>query len=213
MRYPVLFLLLLSIALPLHAQQTHKRDTVTAIKTTSGVVYLGSVIRETSDSIYFKTVDSVNLQLPRSAVVSVDYKAPKPPTHWSEFGGVFGTPAGLNFVVGAHWPAIGVRLSGAYWGHALSGIQVGIPYTFASNANTTHSVGLIAGTSFLSLPTTQMTYYGTTTTYTDNYWTSVGAAYDLNAGGFALQVGLTVGTGTFHNPQIAFQIGYVHENQ
>lgn len=153
------------------------------------------------------------MQLPRSSVAFIEYKSLASPKHWSEFGGVLGSPAGGNFVVGARWPSVGLRLSGAYWGTSLYGAQLAVPINVARSENTSHNIAPFVSESHLTSTKTYYTSYGPIDLATPEEWTCVGLAYELNTHGFDLEFGLDVGTGDFSNPQLAFQIGYVHQNK
>jgi hypothetical protein len=46
--------------------------------------------------------------------------------------------------------------------------------------------------------------------FSSNEWQYFGLAYNLNWGGFWLEVCLTTESGNYSSPQLCFQIGYVH---
>ena len=211
-------LVVLSVTTSASAQRPHPgRDTVSKIKTSAGATLLGTIQKETEDSIYFRTTDGVNMQLPRSSVAAIEYKTAALPKHWSEFGGAIGTPAGVNFVVGARWPTIGIRLSGGFWGESLYGAQIAVPLTLARSEYTTHAIAPFITTSHIVISHENVYYssygYGYIDEPSTHTWTGLGVAYELNTHGFDLEAGLDVGSGSYSNPQFDIQIGYVVQNK
>ena len=137
---------------------------------------------------------------------------------YSEFGGSLGTPAGLNLNY-VHWfSPYGIGISGMYWGD-FYGIQGNFKYKLSDNRDRSHSLSLIAGRWYISYQNIDP-YMGYEE---DNLfdWKYIGATYNLNYGGFWLEVGITasevkiepkVEVFNFDGilPQLVFQIGYVY---
>ena len=111
-----------------------------------------------------------------------------------ELGANLGTPAGLNFTLGNWFGPLGLHISGMSYGDRISGIQANFGFKLSDNTNRSHSIAFICGHSNADI----------------NTWSYYGAAYDLNWGGFFLEAGLTAGSGSYTNPQLALQIGYTY---
>jgi hypothetical protein len=124
-------------------------------------------------------------------------------TPYTELGASFGTPGGLNLMVGHWFGIVGTRLSGMYLGSTLAGIQGNIGFKLSDNSNRSHALAAVFGTS--RLVEDEGTFFERERT-----WTYIGAAYNLNLGGFHLEAGLTVGDGDFSSPQIVLQLGYMY---
>ncbi len=124
--------------------------------------------------------------------------------YW-ELGINFGTPGGLNLLVGKWFSPVGIKVSGMNLG-SMYGVQGNLMYKLSDNYSRCHSLGLIFGVSHIELEKTNG--WNTETEIKD--WQYYGAAYNLNWGGFWLEVGLTGGDGDFKAPQLAFQIGYTY---
>ncbi len=199
-------LLLFLLATSLRAQTTRNAEHLTAeIKTKGGEVFRGQITRETADTVFIINDQGKQEFVLRSRIESISYAAHRL-ADFGEVGITIGTPSGLNLVAGYMWRHVGVRLSGLYLG-SISGVQLGIPINIARFESTSHDISLVAATS--SITTHQTDVFGGTTEVNHNF-TGVGPAYELNAGGFYLELGLLFGSGTYSSPQLAFQIGYVH---
>ena len=68
----------------------------------------------------------------------------------------------------------------------------------SNNINRYHSLNFVAGSSYLEKNWDKKT------------WDYIGIAYNLNYKDFYLEAGITSGSGSYSNPQIMFQIGYVY---
>jgi hypothetical protein len=121
---------------------------------------------------------------------------------YGELGINAGTPAGLNLAIGYWFSSLGIRASGMIFGSRMGGGQLNLGLKLSDNTNRSHVLALVAGTSYSER---EEIWFRRKVT-----WTYVGAAYELNLGGFFLQGGLTVGEGDFSNPQIIIQIGYMY---
>ncbi len=125
--------------------------------------------------------------------------------NYTEFGANFGTPAVFNIVLGFHSGNSGIRLSGMYLGSAY-GIQASLPIKFYESENVYHAIALALGFSHIETEETVLYYKYTRA----REWTYFSLSYNLNLYGFFLEAGLSVGDGGYSNPQLMFQIGYVH---
>lgn len=124
----------------------------------------------------------------------------------AEFGGTLGTPAGLNLVYNNHFDNFILQLSGLYLG-PIRGIQLGFCWKVSESENNYHAFGGAIGSSYFEEEKEDYYY-----SYTEiNKWTYVAAVYNFNYNGFYLQPGLSFGEGTFSNPQLLIQIGYVYK--
>ncbi|MDO7086648.1 hypothetical protein WNY51_07540 [Pseudocolwellia sp. AS88] len=113
------------------------------------------------------------------------------------FGVSLGTPAFANFVIKSDKFGLPLQLSGGYWGDRASGIEVG--YSFYQNKDSFfHSAQVITG--YLHMEKNR---------YENNRWSYVGVSTTFKNGGFFLEPGLTFGSGTYSNPQLMIQIGWL----
>jgi|GEM_PF-954171 hypothetical protein len=182
------------------------------IETVSGSHFYGHIVNESLDTVFLVTDDGVSMKLPRSSISAIDYKATKIPDHFWAFGGVFGTPAGGNFVVGSYWRRTGVRLAVGYWGSTLAGIELSLPVNLYRSEHTSHDVAFVAWSSVIESTETSYDAFGGPYQYTTSRsFTGYGPAYQVNLSGFSGEFGLAFGSGDFSSPQIMFQLGYVHE--
>jgi hypothetical protein len=122
---------------------------------------------------------------------------------YPELGINFGTPAGLNIAAGYWFGIVGTRLSGMYLGSTISGIQANVGFKMSDNSNRSHVLAAVFGASHLILD--EDSYFER-----ERNWTYVGAAYNLNLGGFFLEAGVTVGHGDYSSPQVVLQLGYMY---
>jgi hypothetical protein len=98
----------------------------------------------------------------------------------SEFGVLFGTPAGLNAEFG-WWPGprVGYRVSGLYLGRSLTGVQGNLCVTLARHARRREALALVGG--WLGSNEDDFRYGG--------------VAFDWNVAPLYLEFGLVVGSG------------------
>lgn len=198
-------LFFLAVALPasLPAQE------LTHIVMVGGEEYWGTIMSETSDTIALQSTSGVGVHIPRSSIRSIVYNAenPEDPNHgyWA-FGGTLGTPAALNLVLARNFNRNwGIRFSGMFYGK-IRGLQIDGMRRIGGSGSFSHNVHVGLGSSQLGVDTYTSTGY-----YRESTWNYVTGGYDLNWGGFQFAVGLSVGSGTFTNPQLLLQIGYVHQ--
>jgi hypothetical protein len=128
---------------------------------------------------------------------------------YSELGINVGTPSLINLFI-SHWfSSFGVGLTGLTLGIDY-GAQCDLRYKLSDNSSRCHSVALIFGMFHWEMEENSSTSYGTVTKRSIANWKYFGAAYQLNYGGFWLELNLMGGSGDFRPPQIGFQIGYAH---
>ncbi len=115
----------------------------------------------------------------------------------TNFGVSLGTPSLANFVVKTDKLGIPLLLSGGYWGDKVSGIEAGFGF-YQNNDSFFHSAQVITGYSAINRNE------GNT-----KRWTYVGVSTTFKKGGFFIEPGLSVGSGTYSNPQLMIQIGWL----
>ncbi|MEN6295734.1 MAG: hypothetical protein ABFD61_06360 [Chloroherpetonaceae bacterium] len=116
-------------------------------------------------------------------------------------GLTFNTPGGINLIGGYHFgkfAAIG-GIGCVPFGTTIWGAQVEFMFNLKSARHFEHNIGFGVGYSFIGSKLSKA-----------QEWTYIGLFYNLNIYGFYLEPGLTIGSGTYKNPQIAFQFGYVY---
>lgn len=153
-----------------------------------------SLQAQTKDTVYIATKDTVYLSS-KEKINPIN----------GEIGLYLGTPAGINLTGAIHADRLLVRLSGMSLS-TISGIQVDVGYKFSEKLKTYHALTVGVGT--FKIASTQTDSYNSSSV---NWWDYVSLNYMLNTKGFLLGVGLSVGDGTFTNPQLMFQIGYSYQ--
>ncbi|MCZ7558083.1 MAG: hypothetical protein M5R41_16905 [Bacteroidia bacterium] len=205
------FLPLLILAFALTGSRCLAQSEVDAVILKNGSKILGTIIEQVPNkSLKIRTRDGSeyvysfdDIEIIRKEAVWVDDQITDlREAAYYELGANFGTPAGFNIAFGRWFGTLGLRLSGALYGDALAGAQLNIGFKLSDNSNRSHVLALIAGSSRLEKDDGWFTR--------NKYWTYLGAVYELNLGGFFLQAGASVGEGDYSNPQLMFQIGYMH---
>ncbi len=205
------FLPLLILAFALTGSRCLAQSEVDAVILKNGSKILGTIIeqvpnkslkirmRDGSEFVY--TFDEIEI-IRKERVDYVDETMDLRHTPYSELGVNVGTPAGLNAAFGRWFGLFGLRLSGMLYYPALAGAQLNFGFKLSDNANRSHVLALIAGSSVIE---DSWGWYAR-----DKYWTYLGAVYELNLSGFFLQAGASVGEGDYSNPQLMVQIGYMY---
>ncbi|MEZ4785749.1 MAG: hypothetical protein R3F28_16935 [Candidatus Kapaibacterium sp.] len=196
---PLMFCtLLLSILLPTFC--VAQLSTITMV---DGEEYRGVIVEETNDTIRMRLNSGSMMIVPRRVVRIIDYsqRFEKASAGFWSLGAVVGTPGAINLVVGRHFDQDwGVRLTGGYIDD-MRGIQCDLLGLVGENSSGSlrHSLGLGVGTFKIREGSSW------------ENWTYVMGGYNLNWWGFNVDIGLSVGSGSFSNPQMQGGIGYVHQ--
>lgn len=169
----------------------------TKIVTHDGEEYVGDIASESADTIVIRSASGVEVAVPRASINMVDYSYDKRDEdakgYWS-FGGAFLMPGGLNLVLGRHFTrTFGLRVTGGML-PSMVGVELDGVIRFAGSRRVEHSAVVGVGANDIN----------------GAEWTYGVAAYNLNAYGFHLLAGFSVGSGSYSNPQFHAQIGYVH---
>lgn len=182
--------------------------------TTGGREYEGKILHDSSDYLLIRINDDSEVKIAHDQVSIVE--SASAPEHLGKqvyplFGITLGTPAGLQLVGGEYFNGFGIRASAGYLGK-IYGAQINFVKNISKSQNFSSNLSVFAGYSHMEFRTT-MTYNGLfySSVPIVDHWTYGGLAFDLNWGGFFLEAGLSLGSGTFSNPQLGLQIGYVHE--
>jgi hypothetical protein len=208
-------LLLFFVPIASYGQAATKSDNpgFASIEMQSGADYYGHIVRESPDTVFLQTQDGTSMELPRKSIESIDYNAAIIHNSYWAMGGVFGTPAGGNFVIASYGRHVGVRFSFGYWGDNLAGAEISLPINIYRSEHTSHDIALVAWAS--QIGSTETNYdWNTGAPYQYSVTKSFlgfGPAYQVNLSGFAGELGITFGSGDYGSPQIIFQLGYVHE--
>ena len=133
------------------------------------------------------------------ATVEIEIEELKKDSYF-EAGIVFGTPAGINALVGYCYNPVGVRLTGMYSNENMNGIHLALVYMVSEGEKSSHHVGIALGRS----QDPGCDYYYSGPVY-DYYYKH----FFLEAGGGKI---LHVNRGDFSSLPywIILQIGYVH---
>ena len=113
------------------------------------------------------------------------------------FGATLFMPGGLNFVGGYHYDNFGAIGEVGYFPSVIFGFQIEFLYNLKSSRQFEHNLGIGGGFSY-------MFYDG------EEDWGYLELLYNLNIYGFFIEAGLSIGSGSYTNPQVRFQIGYVY---
>jgi len=183
---------------------------IDVINLKNGTVIEGYIIEQVSNkSLTIKKLDGELIKLNFDQVEKITKKDKAKVSYYDrnywEAGINIGMPAVLNLLVGRWFSPVGIKVSGLTLGE-IYGIQGNLMYKLADSEKTCHSLGLIGGYSHLVLEKSN----GWEVVKEIKEWQYYGAAYNLNWGGFWLELGLTAGSGDFKSPQFCFQIGYAH---
>lgn len=131
-----------------------------------------------------------------------DVEKKRPSNAYPEIGLAFGFPTFLNVEAGYWAGAVGLRLSGMYWGRSY-GAQGHLGYKLSDTRRAYHAVGLVLGRGLGDDPTQDCCD-----------WTYAGVAYAFTYRGFFLEAGLNtpvkVRKGNFRQVLPLFQIGYLY---
>ncbi len=123
----------------------------------------------------------------------------------STYGITLGTPAGLNLTTSQYVGSkLGLRLSGGYWPARwdgfLAGVQLGICWKLRERCSSLLDAAITCGYDEIN--------HGRSIE-DDNFWRFVGLAGSYKWRSFFIEGGLTVGTGTYPNPQGILQVGLI----
>jgi hypothetical protein len=121
-------------------------------------------------------------------------------------GAAVGSPAGLSVTGAFLTEPVSFRISGGAWGKNWYGVQAAASWTFFRGEQFSHGLSLLVGRFGTQ------TYIDAEKGYDVRSESYVGAAYDMNLGGFYLEAGLGLGPGAapgFPNPVALFQAGYL----
>ncbi len=180
------------------------------IQTDEGKEYSGKIISENSTQIVIED-GSTQITVLKTQISNIQYynslkELRTTKQSFSFLGLTILQPGGINLVAGREFGRFGARIAAGYIG-AAAGIQANFLVNLSRSKSFNHHVSLGAGTSYIDTPDS---YYGSSYTI-HRTWQYIGGFYDLNYSGFFLETGLEVGSGSFSNPQLALQIGYVYE--
>lgn len=188
----------------------------TRITKTDGTVFEGRVQRDSGGVVELVSNDSTLVRIPREAIRTMEFGV-TPNTYpggYALLGITALTPAGINLVGGYYGSTFGVRACAGYLG-AIGGLQGNFVFNVVRSRRYTGNITVMFG--YMSLTTTSH-YVSTFGPYGARYdsdltrtWSYFGAGYEFNWGGFFLEPALSIGSGSFSNPQLLLQIGYVHE--
>jgi hypothetical protein len=121
----------------------------------------------------------------------------------STYGVTIGTPAAINLSVGRYFSdKYGARLSGGYFpgreDRYAAGVQVNLMTKLTETKNSLLDASIMAGY-------TELTGCGEDI----KYWRFVGVAAGGKWKSLIAEIGLTIGNGSYPNPQASLQLGVV----
>jgi hypothetical protein len=190
-----------------------RSDAQTRIEVRSGATYVGRIIADTADVLVLRTTDSTDVTIKKSNISRLEvgeFTKEGRRRSYASLGVTLGTPAGIHALGGYYFGDIGLRAHAGYWG-GLYGGQISLVRNLSQGDRMTHSLSLGAGYSHITLQHSRFVAWGVEEYTTTDEWKYVSAAYSVNWHGFFLELGLSVGSGTFSNPQLMGQIGYVYD--
>lgn len=120
-------------------------------------------------------------------------------------GITFLTPGGINLNVGTMDEDFGIRGQVGYIGSAFgSQLDFLLPFYFSSDV----AISFVPSLGYSWMEIDEMGNYGPRISVYE--WIYVAGGFNANLFGFDLNLGLSLGTGDFTNPQLMFSFGYVH---
>jgi hypothetical protein len=223
-----MFKLLLSALLVIFS--TSLASAQSRIVTTSGNVFIGSVLDEDKFEISIRTADGIDIKVPRDKIESISYGRTAPaitpssptsapissstqesfsatPSIGAEddghlaFGIAIGTPGGLGLAAAYHQQGFGARFSLMALPEDF-GLQTSMLQQIAKTGPMEFKVGLISGFSYVG--------GDRSTNYEDYSWLYTGPAASIELFGMFTEVGLSFGFGSYSNPQVMYQLGYAY---
>lgn len=120
-----------------------------------------------------------------------------------EFGATLGYPSAVNLNLSYWFSNFGIGLSGLYI-YLADGIQINTSYCIENNLIFRHGFTIFAGISNIrkdKFGSTQLQNF---------HWEYYGLAYEFNYNGFYSELGISMGSGNYKNPNFIFQFGYIH---
>lgn len=170
------------------------------ITTKSGEEYEGNITNVDDNNYYITTESGLPVTIPKNIIEKVFLSNNYKEKQYAMFGPTLILPGGINLLFGYHYSSFGVR--GEFGvlpvDDEIYGFQVNVFYNLFRNKSFEHNVSIAGGFSH------QDSYLY------DKDWTYLGLMYDFNIYGFFMELGLTLGSGYYSNPQLAIQFGYVY---
>lgn len=185
----------------------------TQIKTQSGKTYIGKVLSDSGDQVVMRTTEGNKVTLLKSYISgreeNVDPSTISTQLAFPLGGLTLGTPGAFHILGGYYFGPVGTRASIGYLA-SMYGIQVNVYRNLSRSDRFSHNLGIAAGYSHIPHIDADPVF-GFPTVVGDYHWTYIGAMYDVNINGIFGEIGLSFGSGSFHNPQLMLQVGYVYE--
>jgi hypothetical protein len=171
-----------------------------SITTKSGDVYEGNITDVNESNYVIETESGLSVKIPRDIVDKVILGNNYSEKQYAMFGPTLLLPGGINLLFGYHYSSFGVRGEFGFIpaNNEVYGFQVNVFYNLYRTKSFEHNISIAGGFS------SQETYLY------DKEWTYIGFMYDFNIYGFFMEAGITFGSGTYSNPQLAIQFGYVY---
>jgi hypothetical protein len=170
----------------------------TYVKTTDGIEYYGTIVHDSSDFVLIRGRDSSEVKIPRNQIEVMESTSGNEWSVKSKYpiiGFSIGTPAVFQGIIGYYFDGYGVRGSGGYYGQFYNGIQINFLKALKNSKDFTSNLSLATGYSQIG----------------GREWTYGAAMWDANWSGLFLELGVSLGTGNYTNPQLSLQFGYLYE--
>lgn len=183
------------------------------VVTLNGLEFEGEIIRADADTIVLRKHDSSIVAFPKSILRNIEYNVvPRDQQAFWSLGASIGTPGALHIAGAYDIRRFGMRVSAGWIGTAY-GAQCALGYKLRSEDHLSHEVGILVGVSHIDLENTIEDIQNGQFVVEDNIydWLYAGVAYTLHLSGIFAEIGLSVGQGTFSNPQLVGQLGYLFE--
>ncbi len=180
----------------------------------NGNELVGEIVREDSLEIVLKS-EGVESKVSRIQIKQITYlnkhewesdslQKEIEPKQEFVIGATLGSPAIYNARLGSRSAeGLSFQVSGMY-SKDVYGFQLSPILLLSKNEKTYQYLSFMFGYSYIRGP--EQSGYVTEV----NTWTFAGVGYVLNTRGFFLELGLSVGRGSYSSPQLIFQIGYVN---
>jgi len=170
-------------------------EELSIIKTIYGVEYEVHIYKE-NDSLYIaKDEFGSQIQINKSEIRTIKPLSEFKTENYISFGPYVGMPGVFNLSLGYH---TGNNLNykiklGSPIIYGIGGVQLSFGYSFTKMEYFEQGVNLVGGLF----------------EWSDSNYQYVGVTYGLNIYGIELNLGLAGGAGSFTNPQILFEFGYI----
>jgi hypothetical protein len=181
----------------------------TIITNIRGKEFEGELIHFSDSSAILNTQENNEIRFQRNEIQSLELSSNYNVEGYQMLGVSFLTPGGINLIYGNQFREIGFRLTVGLFPKSYANLW-GLQGNFLYNIKKTRTfeTNFSVAVGYMNYPgwSQEEIHYSVNA----NNWTYFAVCYDLNTYGFFFEIGLSVGMGTFKNPSLLMQLGYVY---